>query len=177
MSSSAVNIACTHDDDDDDLLGLPVLLVLTSMTDMGSQYSHRDNVDSLMEVGVHDSRCRHVGSGTINIMTGGASGSEINWVEFPDTAPRMKEIGARATRYDGRDIYTLPVLHDPNTGALVSDSFDIAMYLDKTYPEKPVIPKDTNGWDRQLLQGQLMGGHLPYIYQLHSDCMSPICCW
>ena len=114
MSSSAVNIACTHDDDDDDLLGLPVLLVLTSMTDMGSQYSHRDNVDSLMEVGVRDSRCRHVGSGTINIMTGGASGSEINWVEFPDTAPRMKEIGARATRYDGHDIYTLPVLHNPN---------------------------------------------------------------
>ena len=67
-------------------------------------------------------------------------------MELPDIAPRMKEIGARATRYrDGSDVYTLPVLRDPNTGALVTDSFDIAVYLDKTYPEKPVFPKDTNG--------------------------------
>ena len=71
---------------------------------------------------------------------------EIDWVELPDIAPRMKEIGARTTVYlDGSDLYTLPVLRDPNTGAVVTDSYDIAVYLDNTYPEKPVFPKDTNG--------------------------------
>ena len=56
----------------------------------------------------------------------------------------MKEIGARTTKYpDGSDVYTLPVLRDPNDGAIITDSFDIAVYLDNTYPEKPVFPKDT----------------------------------
>ncbi|KIM62333.1 hypothetical protein SCLCIDRAFT_1215203 [Scleroderma citrinum Foug A] len=71
---------------------------------------------------------------------------EIDWVELPDIAPRMKELGARTTEFlDGSNVYTLPVLRDPNTGALVTNSFDIAVYLDNTYPEKPVFPKDTNG--------------------------------
>ena len=56
----------------------------------------------------------------------------------------MKEIGASPSkRPDGTEKYTLPVLRDPNTGALVTDSFDIATYLDNTYPEKPVFPRDT----------------------------------
>ena len=67
-------------------------------------------------------------------------------MELPDIAPRMKELGARTTEFlDGSNVYTLPVLRDPNTGALVTNSFDIAVYLDNTYPEKPVFPKDTNG--------------------------------
>jgi len=58
----------------------------------------------------------------------------------------MKEIGAAPGRLaDGSETYTLPVLHDPNTGAFVTDSFEIAVYLDNTYPEKPVFPKDTEG--------------------------------
>jgi len=28
---------------------------------------------------------------------------------------------------------------------IITDSWDIAMYLNNTYPEKPVFPKDTNG--------------------------------
>ena len=58
----------------------------------------------------------------------------------------MKEIGAAPSkRPDGTEKYTLPVLRDPNTGALVTDSFDIAVYLDDTYSERPVFPNDTNG--------------------------------
>ena len=69
---------------------------------------------------------------------------ETDWVELPDITPRMKEIGASPSkRPDGTEKYTLPVLRDPNTGALVTDSFDIATYLDNTYPEKPVFPRDT----------------------------------
>ena len=58
----------------------------------------------------------------------------------------MKEIGGGTSKYpDGSDVYTLPVLRDPNTGATITDSWNIAVYLDNTYPEKPVFPKDTKG--------------------------------
>ena len=71
---------------------------------------------------------------------------EVEWVELPDIAPRMKEIKAAPGKGpDGTEMYTLPVLRDPNTGAIVTDSWDIALYLDNTYPEKPVFPEDTKG--------------------------------
>ncbi|KAI6149240.1 hypothetical protein BKA82DRAFT_1007545 [Pisolithus tinctorius] len=70
----------------------------------------------------------------------------VEWVEYPDIAPRMKEIGARQNKLaDGRDLYTLPVLSDPNTGALITDSWDIAEYLEKTYPEKPIFSNKSKG--------------------------------
>jgi glutathione S-transferase len=37
-------------------------------------------------------------------------------------------------------VYTLPALHDPNTGALVNDSLEIAVYLEKAYPAMPIFP-------------------------------------
>ncbi|KAI6136162.1 hypothetical protein F5141DRAFT_1287992 [Pisolithus sp. B1] len=70
----------------------------------------------------------------------------IEWVEYPDIAPRMKAIGARQNRLlDGRDAYTLPVLNDPNTGALITDSWEIAEYLEKTYPKKPIFSNKSKG--------------------------------
>ena len=71
---------------------------------------------------------------------------ETVWVEYPDIAPRMKEIGASPNKLlDGGEQYTLPVISDPNTGAIVTDSFAIAQYLDKTYPEKPIFPPGSEG--------------------------------
>ncbi|KAK3943203.1 hypothetical protein QBC46DRAFT_361947 [Diplogelasinospora grovesii] len=35
---------------------------------------------------------------------------------------------------NGTDYYTLPIIEDPATDSLVGDSFDIAVYLQKTYP-------------------------------------------
>ncbi|KAI6099268.1 hypothetical protein EDD16DRAFT_1659791 [Pisolithus croceorrhizus] len=70
----------------------------------------------------------------------------FEWVEYPDIAPRMKEIGARKNKLaDGREMYTLPVLSDPNTNALITDSWEIAEYLEKTYPEKPIFPNKSKG--------------------------------
>ncbi|KAG0708476.1 hypothetical protein DFH29DRAFT_482797 [Suillus ampliporus] len=63
------------------------------------------------------------------------------WVEFEDIPKTMKGIGASTMEGGG---YTLPVIKDPNTGLVVADSLAIAEYLDKTYPEKPVIPQGTN---------------------------------
>jgi glutathione S-transferase len=38
---------------------------------------------------------------------------------------------------DGSPSYTLPVIFDDSTGAVISESFAIAEYLDKTYPDTP----------------------------------------
>ncbi|KAA1478239.1 hypothetical protein DENSPDRAFT_845407 [Dentipellis sp. KUC8613] len=56
------------------------------------------------------------------------------WVEYPHIAALCQRIGAAHTqvRRSG-PYYTLPVLEDPNTGAVVSDSLKIAQYLDATY--------------------------------------------
>ncbi|KAG9313121.1 hypothetical protein JVU11DRAFT_6571 [Chiua virens] len=67
---------------------------------------------------------------------------ETVWVEYPDIAARLKEIGASPnTMRDGSVLYTVPVISDPNTGAIITDSWAIAEYLDKTYSEKPIFPK------------------------------------
>lgn len=63
------------------------------------------------------------------------------WVDSPDLASHCISIGAEPTSYTTNPIdgsktprYTFPVIHDPATGATVSDSFKIARYLEKTYP-------------------------------------------
>ncbi|THU86505.1 hypothetical protein K435DRAFT_805055 [Dendrothele bispora CBS 962.96] len=53
---------------------------------------------------------------------------------------------------DGSPMYTLPVIVDPNTGTSVSDSLLIADYLDKTYPDKPIlIPAGTRALHEAFL--------------------------
>ncbi|KAF8206893.1 hypothetical protein K438DRAFT_2013918, partial [Mycena galopus ATCC 62051] len=71
------------------------------------------------------------------------------WLEYPEIEARCKEIGAAPTRNkpDGRPHYTLPVIHDLSTGAVISDSSKIAAYLDATYPDKPLLmPTGTAGF-------------------------------
>ncbi|KAG1841904.1 hypothetical protein DFJ58DRAFT_856067 [Suillus subalutaceus] len=66
---------------------------------------------------------------------------ETVWVEYPDIATVLKGLGlAPKKRPDGSDIYTVPVLNDPNTGALIDESLEIAAYLEKTYTAKPIFP-------------------------------------
>ncbi|KAG0708466.1 hypothetical protein DFH29DRAFT_994306 [Suillus ampliporus] len=66
------------------------------------------------------------------------------WVEYSDIPVAMEAIGATPNkRPDGSDAFTVPVLSDPNTGALITDSLEIASYLEKTYPEKPIFPNNS----------------------------------
>ncbi|EIN12879.1 hypothetical protein PUNSTDRAFT_97823 [Punctularia strigosozonata HHB-11173 SS5] len=68
------------------------------------------------------------------------------WVEYPDIAALYKRLGATATSTnpDGSPYYTLPIIQDPSTGAVVSDSWKIAEYLDATYPGTPrLLPAGT----------------------------------
>jgi glutathione S-transferase len=52
-----------------------------------------------------------------------------------------KLIGAEPTmiRKNGTPYYSLPVIQDPKTGKVISDSARIADYLDSTYPDTPKI--------------------------------------
>jgi hypothetical protein len=63
------------------------------------------------------------------------------WVEYPNIERLCKEIGANATSYDpdGNPHFTLPVIRDASTNAVVSDSIEIARYLDQTHPSMPLL--------------------------------------
>lgn len=56
---------------------------------------------------------------------------------MPDISKVRQSLGQPASRKfaDGTDFYTLPVIQDPATNATVGDSFDIALYLQRTYPD------------------------------------------
>ncbi|KAF6802780.1 glutathione s-transferase [Colletotrichum sojae] len=62
---------------------------------------------------------------------------KTTWVAPADIEKVRKGLNVPPVRKfaDGEDFYTLPVISDPSTGALVGDSFDIAGYLQKTYPD------------------------------------------
>lgn len=69
---------------------------------------------------------------------------KTEWVEYPDVEAVCKKLGALATekKPDGRLHYTLPVIYDPSTKAVVADSAEIAKYLDQTYPNTPRLFPD-----------------------------------
>ncbi|EPQ61228.1 hypothetical protein GLOTRDRAFT_109364 [Gloeophyllum trabeum ATCC 11539] len=70
------------------------------------------------------------------------------WIEYPDVAAHCQKIGAKPTGKwpDGTPLYTLPVIQDPNTDAVVSDSYAIAEYLDAHYATpRSLIPAGTEG--------------------------------
>ncbi|KAF8188704.1 hypothetical protein BJ912DRAFT_968244 [Pholiota molesta] len=67
---------------------------------------------------------------------------KTEWVDLPDVVSVRKKLGAPPNRtfFDGTPFYTLPVIQDPATGEIVGDSFDIALYLDRTYTEATGTP-------------------------------------
>ncbi|KAJ1307257.1 hypothetical protein OPQ81_001370 [Rhizoctonia solani] len=70
----------------------------------------------------------------------------VEYVSYPDIAPKLKELGVRATNPTAYIAYTLPMIADPSPDpsgrpTYIVESFDIAVYLDKTYPapKYPVV--------------------------------------
>jgi len=67
-------------------------------------------------------------------------------IEYPDLEPEFKKLGIppNGTKGDGSPLYTSPSLIDDATNTKLSDSYKIAEYLDKAYPDSPkVIPPGT----------------------------------
>lgn len=90
------------------------------------------------------------------------------WVEYPDIAELCKKIGAPPTekKSDGTDHYTLPVIYDPSTEAVVADSAVIAKYLDTTYPDTPRLFPEGTGAFQSLFPHVLrptVAGHIRFI--------------
>jgi glutathione S-transferase len=76
------------------------------------------------------------------------------WVEYPDIAALYLENGIQPTeiRQGSIPYYSLPVIQDDCSGKpiFVADSFEIAKYLDKTYPNTPrVIPEGEEAIQKQ----------------------------
>ncbi|KAF5341607.1 hypothetical protein D9758_014086 [Tetrapyrgos nigripes] len=64
------------------------------------------------------------------------------WIEYPDVESTLKAAGIPPTAQwpdSGKPSYTLPAIVDPSTGAALADSLVIAEYLDKAYPDKPLL--------------------------------------
>ena len=74
---------------------------------------------------------------------------KTEWVELPDFEALYQNLGLVATsqKSDGTPRYTLPVIYDPNTSQTISESMAIARYLDKTYPDTPLLfPRGTHAF-------------------------------
>ncbi|ESK89958.1 hypothetical protein Moror_739 [Moniliophthora roreri MCA 2997] len=103
------------------------------------------------------------------------------WVEMPDIENTCKSIGAPPTdkKADGSPLYTLPVIHDPNTGETISDSFPILEYLEKTYPsppEKALIPLGTTALQKAFIdayRGKIIPALTPLVFPRTLEMMNP----
>jgi glutathione S-transferase len=95
------------------------------------------------------------------------------WVEYPDVEETLKAAGIvpSSIKPDGTPLYTLPAIIDPATGAALSDSFIIAEYLDKTYPDTPsVIPPGT-----RALQSAFLDAIIPCLAPMFPFGMKQSC--
>ena len=70
------------------------------------------------------------------------------WIDILDIPNVRKGLKCPATRKldDGSDYYTLPMLRDPASERVLGDSFDIATYLEDTFPDSggSLFPQDSS---------------------------------
>lgn len=79
---------------------------------------------------------------------------QTTWVEYPDIQALYTTLGAKptSTKADGiTPYYTLPLIVDQSElgkdPVIISDSWDIAVYLDEAYPSTPrLFPKGTKAF-------------------------------
>ncbi|KAG8716766.1 hypothetical protein FRC09_015253 [Ceratobasidium sp. 395] len=75
----------------------------------------------------------------------------VEYISLPDIEPKLKELGVPPSTHNPLFKYTLPMIADPSNepgGKLtyVTESFNIALYLDDKYPEPDypaVFPRGT----------------------------------
>lgn len=94
---------------------------------------------------------------------------------MPDIHAVREELGVPANRTlpDGTPYHTLPVIQDSSTGALVGDSFEIALYLDKTYPDaRRLIQPGATGLTAAF-NAQVDGLFTKYVILADQMCFDP----
>ncbi|KAF1965641.1 hypothetical protein BU23DRAFT_545654 [Bimuria novae-zelandiae CBS 107.79] len=75
---------------------------------------------------------------------------KTEWVDLLYIEKVRRGLNCSATRKldNGSDFFTLPMLRVPSTNTVLGDSFDIANYLDDTFPDSGagrLFPPDANG--------------------------------
>jgi glutathione S-transferase len=100
------------------------------------------------------------------------------WIELPDIEKFSIKNGIAATsaKKDGSPFYTLPAIYDPSTGIKLADSWEIALYLDKTYPDTPrLIPEGTVALQRAFTDsyGGIFGSAVPFLIENMRKNISP----
>jgi glutathione S-transferase len=63
----------------------------------------------------------------------------------PFTKRQMQHLACKTTLDSGSELYTVPTIHDEETGAVVGESSGILGYLEKAYPSPPLYPADETG--------------------------------
>ena len=99
---------------------------------------------------------------------------KTQWVDYPDIRDHCMKHGIAPTLKRGEEgpPFTLPAIHDTSTGAYVSDSFAIAEYLEKTFPDTPpLFPKNTVGL--QAAFSTVPGNVLAPLFPLTIPCIFP----
>ncbi|KZV62796.1 hypothetical protein PENSPDRAFT_617458 [Peniophora sp. CONT] len=92
------------------------------------------------------------------------------WVKFADVEPKMKSLGVGPSQ-PGPIAYTIPTIVDPSTQAVVNDSFAIARYLDRTYPDTPaLVPPGTAALQAAFVDKLVM----PPVYAAFATLCRPI---
>ena len=86
----------------------------------------------------------------------------------------MKELGL-GPHATGAIKYTVPTIYDPKTKKVITESFEIAKYLDETYPDTPrLVAPGTAGLQRAFLErvaGPLIGSAFPIIcFPVYEQC-------
>ncbi|KAI1329216.1 hypothetical protein F5Y16DRAFT_114652 [Xylariaceae sp. FL0255] len=108
------------------------------------------------------------------------------WVDLADFASTRKSLGAGPVRFlpNGEPFYTLPVIQDPSTDEVVGDSFDIAVYLDKKYPDGPRLFRQSTGlyaafkthFDTFVpIGGALLTDGMPLDPETHEEVQAEMC--
>jgi glutathione S-transferase len=108
------------------------------------------------------------------------------WVDLSEVTSTRKNLGANPVRFfgDGEPFYTLPVIKDISTNTIVGDSFDIAVYLDKTLPNGPLLFRHSIGLyaafnahvDSIFPTAALLFSHgLPFNPQTAEQCKAEFC--
>lgn len=70
------------------------------------------------------------------------------WIEYPDIASFLKPRGVVPNPPPSAFPYTLPAIYDPHTGKTIMESYEIARYLDETYPDTPkLLPIETRAFE------------------------------
>ncbi|KAF5348565.1 hypothetical protein D9756_009622 [Leucocoprinus leucothites] len=104
---------------------------------------------------------------------------ETQWVEYPHIEEACKKNGIPPLRKKPDGVsphYTCPSLVDKSTGAALTDSVQIAQYLDKTYPHTPrVFPNDSDGLQFAFaeLHDQRLAPGWPLIFPAVAKILNP----